>query len=345
MKQKLPKNPLFRILFPVLYGSVLYIMILLVFENFHAAFESFFSKEWLFTVILSYLSSEVLHYISSFLAKRMTFSTKIAKYIIAQLATTVVAEFLLVFIGIHFYFTQFEGFSIYSTELIVFELFYIFSALLYNLFVFSYLFLNEENTIENEQEKEFKRKNEFLIQAVYNEIDPDVLYAAMESLLVNIYKDERVSIEIINRLSLFYRYRLENKFNELIPANEERKALENLLQLFNYIHSGSIEYEFKENPKDKDYLLMPMWLQKIVLTVIRCNIISPIDKFKISLDFDENNLILKHKWREKLLISEADEIHKISGDFDFYTKRKIEMKYSDEMVFLIIPLFHAEKPE
>jgi len=345
MKQKLPKNPLFRILFPVMYGSVLYILILLVFENFNAAFESFFSKEWLFTVILSYLSSEVLHYISSFLAKRISFSTNITKYIIAQLVTTVVVEFLIVFIAIHFYFTQIEGFSVYSTELTVFELFYIFSALLYNLFVFSYLFLNEENIIVNEQEKEFKRKNEFLIQAVYNEIDPDVLYAAMESLLVYIYKNEQISIEIINRLSMFYRYRLDNKFNELIPVSEERKALENLLQLFNYIHSGSIEYEFKENAKDNDYLLMPMWLQKIVLTVMRCNIISPIDKFKISIDFDENSLVLKHKWREKLLLSEADEINKISGDFDFYTKRKIEIQNGNDMVAIIIPLFHAEKPE
>ncbi len=339
MTQKLPKNRLFRILFPVLYGSVLYILILLVFENFNAAFESFFNSEWMFTVILSYLTSELLHQISWFLSNKLTFANKIAKYIISQLVTTIIAEILLVYIAIHFYFTMVEGFSVYSTELTVFELFYVFSALLYNLFIFSYLFLNEESTIQYEQETEFKRKNDFLLQSVHNDIDPDVLYAAMESLLVYINKDERIAADIINKLSLHYRYRLENKFNELITVNEERNVLENLVQLFNYIHSGSIEYEFNEDPNENESLIMPVWLQKIILSVFKCNIISPIDKFKISINLKDNSLILKHSWREKLLLSEANEINKISGNFEFYTKRKIDIHNDNEWVTLTIPIF------
>jgi hypothetical protein len=141
---------------------------------------------------------------------------------------------------------------------------------------------------------------------------------------------------------LLYRYRLENKFSELIPVNKEREALENLVFLFNSIYSGAIEFEFPDRPDDKDYLIISVWLQKIILIVLKCNIITPIDKFRISIDFADKSLILKHIWREKLLLSEGDEIEKIADDFHFYTKRRIEIQFDNELVTIIIPLFLQE---
>ncbi len=325
-----------------MYGTVIYILILLVFENFNTVFESFFNKEWLFTIILTYLSSEVLHFISGLVSKKQVFAGKIGKYIIIQLSSSISSVILTVYLAIHIYFTGIEGFSVYGTELKVFELFYIFSAILYNLFVFSYLLLNEENIIQIEQETTYRKKNEYLIQAVQNDIDPKILYASMEAIIVNLHKNENIATNIINSLSLVYRFRLENKFNELIPLNKEKEALENLIELFNYIHSDSIELQFAE-VKETDYFqIIPMWLQKIVIIVIGCNIISPIDKFVISIDFNENSLILKHLWREKLLISEKGEIETIAGDFEFYTNRKMEINNNNDIVVITIPLFQPE---
>ncbi len=341
MKRKLPKNYLFRVAFPLFYGTVIYILILLVFENFDAVLESFFNKEWLFTVLLTYLSAELLHFFSIFLSKRLKIADKIVKYIVFQIGITILAEFLLVFIAIHIYFTRVEGFSVYFAELVVFELFYLFSVLLYNLFIFSFLLLNEENTLQNEQEEALTKKNEYLIEALKTEMDPDVLYTVMESLLIYIHTDENASVDMINRLSELYRYRLENKYHELIPVNQERLAIENLLHLFNDVYTGSIGYDFPEKPEGDKYLILPVWLQKIIFTVLKCNIISPMDKFVLSFDYQENSLVIKHSYREKILCSEEAEIMKYASDFKFYTNRLIKIQTDDEYVTLTIPLYFA----
>ncbi len=345
MKQKLPKNHLFRIFFPLIYGSVLYVLILLVFENFQGAFDSFFSSEWLFTIGLSYLSSEMLHLISVLLSKKIHFTKSISNYLIIHLSVSIVAEFMLVFLAIHLYFTLVEGFSVYLVELKVFELFYIFSVVLYNLFVFSYLFLNEENTLQNIQENEYNLKNEFQIKAVQDEIEPDLLFAAMESLLIYIRKDTDLSTDIVDRLSKLYRYRLENRYNELIPAKDEIKIMEELIRLYNYLFPDSIEYVIRQIEHYKEYLIVPLWLQKIILTIFKCNILSPLVKFYLSIDIKNNKLVIEHSRREKLLFSETDEINKISDDFKFFTERKIEIIQEKETLKLIVPLFRAELAE
>lgn len=340
MHQTLPKNTAFRIGFPLLYGSAIYILILLVFENFNTLLESFFNKEWIFTVFLTYLSSELIHMLSKFIALKFSFRKSIRKYIIAQLVSTLSAEILLVLISIHVYFTWLEGFSVYFTELKIFEIFFIFSVLLYNLFIFSYLFLHEENTIQHEQEIESLRKSEYQIQALKNEIEPDLFYIIMESLILYIQKNETISNEMIGRLSEFYRYRLENKHNELIKMRHEKLAAENLLCLLNYVYPDSIYFRFEERPEFDDYLIVPLWLQKILFTILKCNILSPVQKFNISIDFKDDSLVLKHDKREKLLISEAQEIQKISSEIEFYTHKKISIENQSNEVSITIPLFN-----
>ena len=342
MTQHLPQNYIFRLLFPLLYGSIIYILILLVFENFNAVLESFFSREWLFTITLSYMSSEMLHLVSVILSKKLNFPANITRYIVIQLSATLIAEVILVLVSIHIYFTIFEGFSVYFTELVIFEVFYLFSALLFNLYIFSFLFLNQENTIQDELESEMIRKNEYSLQALRNDIDPDVFYSVMESLLIYLDKDEKACIDIVNRLSALYRYRLENKFTELIGLKYEKHALSNLLQLFNYIYSGSIIYTFENKPEEKKYQVPPVWLQKIILAIFKCNLISPIVKFNISIDCQKDILVLKHTGKEKLLVSEKDEIEKLSEEFKFFTNRKIEMRFDYEMVILAIPVLNSE---
>jgi LytS/YehU family sensor histidine kinase len=208
------------------------------------------------------------------------------------------------------------------------------------LFIFSYLFLHEENIIQHEKEIESLRKSEYQIQALKNEIEPELFYIIMESLILYIQKNETISNEMIGRLSEFYRYRLENKHNELIKMRHEKLAAENLLLLLKHVYPDSISFTFADSPEYDEHLIVPLWLQKILFTILKCNILSPVEKFNISIDFRDNSLVLKHNKREKLLISEAQEIQKISSEIEFYTHKKISVENQLNEVSLTIPLFN-----
>jgi two-component system, LytTR family, sensor kinase len=55
MKRLFLHNLLFRIVFPPLYGMVVYVLVLLVFDSTAQLFENFFSLEVLLCVGLAYL--------------------------------------------------------------------------------------------------------------------------------------------------------------------------------------------------------------------------------------------------------------------------------------------------
>lgn len=345
MKKNLPKNLVFRIFFPFLYSMLIYMLIILVFENFDSLLTSFFSNEWLFILFLTYLCSEILHFISHIIFRQINFLASRKRYIFLQLAFSLFTIFVVVFVAIHIYFTRVVGFSVYGTELLVFELFYLFSAILYNLYILSYLFLSQENTLQLAQEAELSKKNGLMLESLQMELSPEILYSTLEAVIL--YKDHEPAKadEMIDWLSSIYRYRIENKNHEMVSLEKEMSSVEKLLKLQRYSMPGAIEYQISEQEGYKDYLVLPLWLHRLVLHIAGSNIISPVKKFLIFFNLEGDKLIIRHSRHEKLLSSEEKGIRDISADFSFYTGKFLEISEFEDFIILKVPLFNKGNTE
>jgi hypothetical protein len=324
---------------------VLYMLIILVFENFDSLLTSFFSNEWIFILFITYLSSEILHFIAQIISRQINFSNSSKKYILFQLFFSLLVIFVVVYIAIHIYFTRVIGFSVYGAELLVFELFYLFSAILYNLYILSYLFLSQENNLQLMQEAELSKRNGLMLESLKLELSPEILFSTLESVML--YKDHEPTKadEMIDWLSSIYRYRIENKYHEMVSLEQEMSSLEKLLKLRKYCNPGAIEYQISGQEGYKDYLVLPLWLHRLVLQIADSNIISPVKKFFIFFELEGDKLIIRHSRQEKLLTSEEKSIGDISADFSFYTGRLLEINEIEDFVILKVPLFFKGKSE
>lgn len=230
----------------------------------------------------------------------------------------------------------------YTAELRVFETFFMITAILYNMYIFSFLLLNEENTKLTELETELALKNDLLIQSLENEINPELLFSSLEALIIKTRYNQHEASGLIVCLSSFYRFRLNNKFNELINLSNELEAAENLVQLLNFSNKGKIILHSAKNEVSPEFTILPGLICRIVTIIANTNILTEESKFEISIFPEEDLLRVLHPYQEKILASESDEIEKIAEVFYFFSQRKLKFEKHQQLVEINVPVIKNE---
>jgi hypothetical protein len=210
------------------------------------------------------------------------------------------------------------------------------------MYIFSFLLLNEENEKLAELETELSLKNELLIQSIENDIYPELLFASMEALIVKIRHNQQEVPGLISCLSAFYRFRLNNKFNELINLSEELGAAENLVQLLNYSNKGKIVLHTAKNKVSPEFNILPGLICRIVTIIANTNILTEDNIFEISILQGESEVRVLHPYQEKILTSESTEVEKIAEIFYFFSQRKLKFEKHQQLVEINVPVIKNE---
>ena len=110
------RNRIYRIVFPLFSGSVIYLLILMVFDSPDQLQENFFSQEALFTIILSYCISESYVVLVRLLDRYLPFDNGYRLRQGMQLVLTLVITSLLVTLLVTGYFKIIIGYSRFISE-------------------------------------------------------------------------------------------------------------------------------------------------------------------------------------------------------------------------------------
>ncbi|MDZ7649873.1 MAG: hypothetical protein U5K54_23550 [Cytophagales bacterium] len=172
-------QPLFRILSAPVLGLMVYLLILLINNDFTDLKNIFSSAEIYVCIGLAYLSLESMRLTLS-ISEKWLARQILRRRILFQFVSTLAISLLLIALSIHFYYTWVIGFSISPSELSLFLSIYGVIGLLYNVLFFSNYYLNRENTILIQQEKKLQEKLDADFIAFRNEINPDLLYESLE---------------------------------------------------------------------------------------------------------------------------------------------------------------------
>ena len=338
MKKIFIHSSLFRLLVPVLYGNLVYILILLIFDSITKLTQNFFSFEVLLCIIISYALSESMRIVIIILDKKC--STKSLNYrIVLQFVINAGISIAHTSLFVSFYFKFLVGFSSFKSELFVFNTLFLVSGLFYNAIYFSLYFLNKTNEIRLQKEKYLKEKTITELEDYKNKINPDFLYSSLETLISLSKKNTETADEFINKLSLVYRSVLSSKRNELISAQKDIESAQNLVAILNYKYNHNIHLRFDENFKLQNEQVIPGTFIFIFQRIVQNSIISEIQALDIVIMNEPEKLIVYHALNDKLItdLTSKKELNNLQKAYEFVSNGKLKITEENQIRYYNIP--------
>ena len=247
------------------------------------------------------------------------------------------------FAAVKVYFEEYQDTQVYATERNVLTLLWLIMAVLYLLLYFSALLNARRNEAKLDQEVNERRQLEYRVQAFNQEINPDLLYASLESLISLMHQNSTLADDHLQRLSSVYRYILDRRREDLVAVNEEVEAAKNLVALMNPSFQGQITLHVELPQRLLDQQLVPGTLPILLEHVVRSNIITPALSLDIYLRADEDYLVIENRLCQRLHPQEKDQrMQRLQEAYSYFTTRPlVEVKVGEDQ-YLKVPLLQFE---
>jgi hypothetical protein len=307
MKRYFIHNPLFRIVAPPVYGVLIYLLILLLNNNVSQVNDLFVTQEVYVCIALSYLSFEFIRVCIVLITKFLKTESEGLRMLFQFILTTGMSVFLVV-AALKVYFNVYYGFSITGTQLLIFIAIFSVTALLYNVLYFSNYYLQKENTLKLNAEKQQRDVLELEMLEFKNDINPDLLYESLENLIGLMYRDVEQAEDYIDSLASAYRYVLTNRQKELVSVETEIEAARTLVKLLNEKYYGQLKFESSLEVDELDYMLIPGSLPVILEGMIRNTIITRFEPFVIRCYVEDDYITIQGRLNDKLMLHPSSEI-------------------------------------
>lgn len=342
MKRYFIHNPFFRLLAPLVYGILAYLLILLINNNVTQINDFFNSEEVYISIALSYVSFESIRAIILLLDKFLSEKYLRIRIPIQFIITTVISV-ALVFIVLNLYFKYFVGFSIGTIQLLIFSIIYVVTALLYNILYFSNHYLQKENTMKLTAERQQHEVLEMEMMEFKNDINPDLLFESLESLINLMYRDVEQAEEYIDCLASAYRYVLSNRQQELVPAAIELEAARNLITLLNEKHFGQLQFESTLEPDELGAILIPGSLPVIIECLVRNTIPSRFEPLVIRCYLEDDYITIQSKLNDRLIINPNTDLalSRLQKSYSLYSDQPMIKVKAYEENYIKLPVIRV----
>jgi hypothetical protein len=318
MKKNVIQTALFRIVAPIPYGALIYLLLLMINNNLLSLNESFLSAELFFCIILSYLTFEGnrLSFVWIFPKYKLNLASNLILFTV-NLAITL----LLIYASLYVYFVIILGYGSitgFETELKSFAIFFGITSVLLTTLTISYNLLNKQNEQLIENEETLRAQVQYELEDYQAEVNPDLLFECLESSIALIDKDVDLAEDYIDKLALVYRYMLTNRDNEAIDLKKDLVAAENLIELHNVKYENLIQIQ--KDSMVEDGLIIPGSLPLLIEEIIKNSLIYKERPLTIVLAREDNYFTLSHKMNERLVKNDNEAVmfKRLQSAYSFY---------------------------
>lgn len=314
-------NTFFRVGSGAVFGIMVYLLIILINNTVEQVNEIFNNQELYVCIGLSYISFESMRLVVLFINKRVVKNQSIQTQAAYQVVATLLISLFLVGLAISTYFTYVIGFSIGSSELNLFLVIFAAGGLLYNILYFSQIYLFRENKIKIEEERSLRENLEAEFLSFKNDVNPNLLYESLESLILTIHKNTDQADELIDNLAGIYRYSIVNRNKELVSIHEELQAVHYLLAIFEFRYPKQIKVDNQIN--EQDALLIPGSLIVSIDNIVRNTLISSNTPLILKFYHEDDYLVLSHAINDRLLIHEDSmkSFERLQRSYSFFSEK------------------------
>ncbi|MGI9542899.1 MAG: histidine kinase [Cyclobacteriaceae bacterium] len=343
MKRIFIDNIFFRIICPPLYGTVIYLLMLMVFDNLSHLEENFLREELLICIALAYLILESLRAVVKWYDKQYPWEYRFMFRAGLQIATHVATSIAIVSFSLFAYFKWYAGYNFFSTELIALNSLFLIIVIIYNLLYFGLVYMHKQHHIQMDREEQARKNFEYRLVSLRQEVNSDFLYDSLESLISLIRTDHQKSEDLILHLSDVYRYKLEHKQDELVTISEELRLVANVIALLNQKHAGNITFNSSIEKSGLSKSIIPGSLQNLLEYIIRGTIITKDAPLKVDCYLEDGYLILEHQLNDRLKANDQSARWKeIQDSYTYFTDLPMIEVKAFEIRFIKVPVLELE---
>jgi two-component system, LytTR family, sensor kinase len=344
MKQSFVHSLSFRIFGPPLHGLLMYLLVLLIFDNIDQLTVHYFSQEAILCIGLSWVLSETLRWATFLWEKRMPEQGLKRRQTFLLLLIHMACSITIISAGIAAYFYWVIGYSSFSTELITLNSLYLVTTIMYSLLHTGIYYMQQHNLARLEAEEELKQKMEQQLSKLQQSIEPELLTYSLETLLQLIYTNREAAEDYIDNLATHYRYTLNQQQQELSSLREELQATHNLLKLYAINHPGThLEVVLPQAVLESK--LPAGTLPAIAKHILQRALPSP--KHPTLLTLKQNNkgmLELQCQVYERLDLPTSEEaLIAIQHTYIYYTDQPFSWQLKKGGLHFTLPLLHMQE--
>ncbi len=327
-------QPLFRMLSPLLSGTVVYLLILLINNNVAVLDQLFLGQELYFCIAQAYLIQETSRYTMVVVSRASWLSGKFWRIVLPALTSSVLT-ILLITGSMYGYYRVIIGFSPIVVELVVFNSIFVGITWIYLILFISHDLLRQSHELYLLQEKELKEQVQQDFLEFKQGINADLLFESLEQLLLLSKVDLVKADEFLDQLAIVYRYVLSRK-KELVQVGVELEALKHFIDLLHGLPNRVIV--LTEEVKST-FLVVPGVLLKLVEMVVRRAVSSPKNEIHIALTEKTDRLLITISLLGKLATQrKADEAYaQLKDTYVLYAEAPMQMKQENNRYEFVIP--------
>lgn len=331
-------NAFFRIGAGAVFGVLVYLLIILINNTVEEVNEIFNNQELYVCMGLAYISFESMRLMILLINHKLIKEQSIQTTIAYQIILTLLVSLTLVGLVISTYFRYVIGFSIGTSELNVFLLIYAAGGLLYNILYFSQVYLFKENKLKIEEERALRENLESEFLSFKNDVNPNLLYESLESLILTIHKNADQADELIDNLAGIYRYSIVNRNKELISIEEERKATQYLLSILEFRYPRQIVFD--DGIGESGIHLIPGSLIVTVDNIVRNTLISSNTPLTLKLYLEDEYLVLSHPINDRLMIHEDSLLafERLQRSYSFFSEKPFVQVKANKENYIKFPI-------
>jgi Histidine kinase len=338
-------NTFFRFISGIIFGILVYLLILLINNSVESLTDSFSNQELYVSIILSYIAFESMRVVIKILDRNIV-NDNLKRRMITQVLGTLIVSLGLISLAIASYFHWVIGFSIAPRELNLFLITFGITGVLYNTLYFSHLYLQRENKFQLDHEAKLREKIEADFSSFKNEINPDLLYESLENLILTIHHNSDLAEEQIDYLAGIYRYSLVNRNKELISLEEEIAVGENLLRLLNFRFNNFLSIHCTIIDLNEVHLI-PGSLLITIDHIVRNTLISaqsPL-QIKIYLEEDDDYVVVEHTLNDKLILHDESRVafSQLQRSYTFFSEKPFVQVKAGKENYIKFPLVRVQQ--
>jgi len=203
--------------------------------------------------------------------------------------------------------------------------------------------LKNESVVLKEQKLSENLKIE--LQAYKNQMNPELLFQSLETVISELYRDKKSADDMINDLSKIYRYTLDNKYNDLVTLKEELESVKFLLNILNIRFHKKIKCNIQIDEDVLNLRMIPGVFLAIFEEAATENIITESLPLEIIITNNSDSVKISYKLKRHLLNISPDNnrIDFISKAYKYYSQNGFIIRDEGQFRHFEIPLLNIEE--
>lgn len=208
--------------------------------------------------------------------------------------------------------------------------------------IYETVFLVLEAESEKLKKEQLERaRAEAELEALKNQIDPHFIFNSLNALSHLIEKDPVKARRFNDNMADVYRYILQNKARELVLLHEEMEFLNDYFSLLKIRFEEAMQLQINIDRAVYDhYLIPPISLQILVENAIKHNEFSDAVPLVITIDMQNDELIIHNQVRKKILRKASSRIglQNLGERYKLTTSKEISVKESSHDFTVSLPV-------